>query len=217
MTVTTTPTHVLWTGDFGERVAAHLTSATGCPALRADVQGRRTAEWPHTGLRLVATWRPEEALFAQVARLHSATRTPWLPVIHEYPLIRIGPLVVPGAGPCYRCYLRRRSQHDRGSAAAQALRASAAADPRHGVTGFTEGQTMIAASLALDLIVRHQTAAAGRAGQVLFYNVLTRSLIADTVVRVHGCGECGTPPHPDDGWRHLAADLAPVLGGGARR
>ncbi|WP_411146945.1 TOMM precursor leader peptide-binding protein [Streptomyces sp. x-80] len=216
MTVTTTPTHVLWTGDFGERVAARLASMTGCPTLRADARGRRTAEWPHTGLRLVAAWRAEEELFAQVARLHSATRTPWLPIVHEYPMIRIGPLVMPGKGACYGCYVRRRAQHDRGSAAARALRASAAADPDHGVAGFTEGQAMIGTALALDLVGRWETGAGDRAGQVLFYNVLTRSLITDTVVRVHGCSECGNPPHPDDGWRHLAADLTHAPAGGAR-
>ncbi|MFI0712208.1 hypothetical protein ACH4SK_16395 [Streptomyces inhibens] len=55
MPMTTSPTHVLWTGDFGERVAEHLGTMAGWPGMRADVQGLRSAEWPHTGIRLVVT------------------------------------------------------------------------------------------------------------------------------------------------------------------
>ncbi|MBT2365426.1 TOMM precursor leader peptide-binding protein [Streptomyces sp. ISL-10] len=208
MSITTAPTHVLWTGDFGERVAGHLETMTGGPSLRADVRGRWSAEWPHTGLRLVATWRHEPALLDRVARVHSACRTPWLPIVHEYPVIRVGPLVVPRGGPCHDCYLKRRAQHDRSPSVTQALRASLAADPDSGVSGFTDAQARMAAALATDLVHRYRTSTGARPGRVVFYNVLTRTLVGDTVVGVHGCGECGTPPHPDDGWRHLAADLA---------
>jgi bacteriocin biosynthesis cyclodehydratase domain-containing protein len=217
MPITKTPMHTLWTGEFGKRTAGHLASVTGCPARPTDAHGNAAAAWPHAGVRVVATWRDEPALFDRVARLHTACRAPWLPVVHEYPLIRVGPLVVPGDGPCYRCYLGRRAQHDRGSDSTAALRASAAAAPGHGVTGFTDAQTMIAACLALDLLREHQDKGAESAGRVVFYNVLTRALITDTVMGVHGCRECGTPPHPDDGWRRLAADLDGSLLDGSLR
>lgn len=208
MPMTSTHTHVLWTGDFGERVAGHMESTEGWPTLRADVGGRRSAEWPHaTRMRLVATWRFESALFEHVARLHAASRTPWLPVVYEYPNIRVGPLVVPGEGPCHSCYLRRRDQHDRAAAVTSAVRASLAADAGSGVAGFTDGQARIAAGLARDLLERYRAGAGVRPGQVLFYNVLTRALIGDTAVGVHGCRHCGVQPHVDDGWKHLADDL----------
>ncbi|MFI0712207.1 TOMM precursor leader peptide-binding protein [Streptomyces inhibens] len=145
------------------------------------------------------------------------TRTPWLPIVHEYPVIRVGPLVVPGEGPCHDCYTGRRAQHDRSAAATSALRASLAADPGNGVAGFTDAQARIATALALDLLDRHRTGTGVRAGRVVFYNVLTRALIGDTVVGVHGCGTCGKPPHADDGWRHLAADVRLGAPEGGRR
>ncbi|MFG2195874.1 TOMM precursor leader peptide-binding protein [Streptomyces sp. NPDC048639] len=215
MPITTAPMHVLWTGEFGERVARHVEHMTGCPTRRAGHGDLRPATWPHTPMRLVAGWRLEAGLLNEVARLHRACRTPWLPIVHEYPVIRVGPLIVPGRGPCHGCYVRRRAQHDRASTSAAALRASLAADPDHGVSGFTDAQARIAAGLALDLVDQGDAELEHRAGLVLFYDVLTRNLVADTVVRVHGCADCGTPPHPDDGWEHLAADLlsGPVGGG----
>lgn len=203
MPITKTPMHALWTGDFGERTAAHLSALTGCPTQYAALE---PAVWPHTARRVVVTWRDEPQLFDRVAQTHGVWGTPWLPVVHEFPMIRVGPLVVPGEGPCLRCYGRRRAQHDRTAQSTAALRASAAAHPSHGVAGFTESQAMIAAGLAVDLLDSHE-ADGQQAGRVCFYNVLTRALIADTVTGVHGCAECGTPVHPDDGWRHLAADL----------
>ncbi|MEV6318454.1 TOMM precursor leader peptide-binding protein [Streptomyces sp. NPDC051776] len=217
MPITTAPMHVLWTGEFGERVAGHVARMTGSPTQRAGLGDLQSATWPHTPMRLVATWRLEDALLNEVARLHHACRTPWLPIVHEFPVIRVGPLVVPHRGPCYGCYVRRRAQHDRPSASAAALRASLAADPAHGVSGFTDAQAGIAAGLALDLLDQWDSASGLRSGLVLFYDVLTRSLVADTVARVHGCPDCGTPPHPDDGWERLAADLLAGSAGGEHR
>ncbi|MEU6084217.1 TOMM precursor leader peptide-binding protein [Streptomyces sp. NPDC047108] len=217
MPITTAPMHVLWTGEFGERVARHVEHMTGSPSQRADLAGLQPAAWPHTPLRLVATWRLEATLLHEVARLHQACRTPWLPVVHEYPVIRVGPLIVPGQGPCHDCYIRRRAQHDRASTGAAALRASLASAADHGVSGFTDAQARIAAGLALDVVDQEDPASGHRAGLVLFYDVLSRSLVADTVVRVHGCADCGTPPHPDDGWEHLAADLLSAAAGGGHR
>ncbi|MEN3585128.1 MULTISPECIES: TOMM precursor leader peptide-binding protein [unclassified Streptomyces] len=213
------PTHVLWTGAFGRGVADHLAATAGWSSSEADVLGRRSAEWPHASLRVVATWRHETALLARVARLHAAWGTAWLPVVHEYPVIRVGPLVVPGEGPCYSCYLRRRGQHDQGRDVSRAIEASFESAPDNGVAGHTDAQTMIAAGVTVDLVSRHRAGRGVEPGHVVFYNVLTRSLFGDTLIGVHGCTDCGTPLAPDDGWRALAEDVGrPLLAGrgGAR-
>ncbi|MFI2458133.1 TOMM precursor leader peptide-binding protein [Streptomyces sp. NPDC019539] len=180
--------------------------------MRANSNGRDASRWPHAQTRVVATWRPEATLFDEVARLHNACRTSWLPIVYEYPAIRVGPLVVPGEGPCSRCYARRRVQHDRNAVGTAALNASLAADPRRGVTGFTDAQARIAAALGVELLNRYR---AGRVqpGRTTFYNVLTRNLVTDTVTAVHGCRECDRSVHIDDGWQHLAADLSPESDG----
>ncbi|MFE9254187.1 TOMM precursor leader peptide-binding protein [Streptomyces sp. NPDC006879] len=215
----TEPTHILWTGAFGRSVADHLSSTLGWQASATDALGRRSAEWPHAGLRIVATWRHETALLARVARLHASWGTVWLPVVQEFPVIRVGPLVVPGEGPCYSCYLRRREQHEQGRVVSQALEASFETSPQNGVGGYADAQAMIAAGVTADLVARYRAGQQVEPGRVVFYNVLTRSLFADTVIGVHGCRECGPPLDPDDGWRGLAEELAgPVTAGlgGAR-
>lgn len=212
MPFTTAPAHILWTGTFGRRVADHLTALTDWPSATADALGSRSAEWPHTALRVLALWRDEPTLLEGVARLHGVCRTTWLPVVQEFPLIRIGPLVVPGEGPCHSCYTRRRAQHERGREVTRALQESRAADPGHGIAGFTDAQAMIAAGLAVDLLTRYRTGDGAVPGQVTFYNMLSRSLFSDTVIGVHGCPECGPPVDPDDGWRRLADELPLTTG-----
>ncbi|MFB6521202.1 TOMM precursor leader peptide-binding protein [Streptomyces sp. NPDC056401] len=220
MTLTKTPLHTLWTGAFGERVATHISALTGSASTAARHDGTYSATWPHARLRIVATWRHEPVLTSRLSELHTAFGTPWLPVVLEYPKIRIGPLIVPGEGPCHDCYLARRSQHDRSPVGTAALRASAAADPEAGVSGFTEGQAMVAAGLAVDLVqARGGEPHAVAPGRVLFYDVLSRALITDTVLGVHGCPRCGTSTHPDEGWIDLATHLRlgeGVLTGGLR-
>ncbi|MER5885342.1 TOMM precursor leader peptide-binding protein [Streptomyces sp. NPDC001941] len=208
MTVSRTPLHTVWTGDFGREVAVRLASLTGAPHDRTDPPATGRARWPHAGLRVVAAWRGDPALFEELAAYQAALGVPWLPVVHEFPAIRVGPLVVPGRGPCHGCYVRRRAQHDRSPGTRTALRASAERDAGAGVRGFTAAQAMVAAGLAGRLIADSVDDRGAHAGTVLVYDVLTRGLLADTVLGVHGCAECGTPPHPDDGWRHLADDLA---------
>ncbi|MDH2392158.1 TOMM precursor leader peptide-binding protein [Streptomyces sp. HNM0663] len=217
MPLTREPTHVLWTGTFGRSVADHLSRTAGWRSSPADVHGRRSAEWPPAAFRVVALWRHESALLARVARLHAAWGTAWLPVVQEYPVIRVGPLVVPGEGSCYSCYLRRRAQHDQGRPVTQALETAFDAAPENGVTGYTDAQALIAAGVTADLVSRHLTERTVAPGHVVFYNVLTRSLFADTVLGVHGCPECGPSVDPDDGWRELAEDLTrpPAAGAGA--
>ncbi|WP_338676497.1 TOMM precursor leader peptide-binding protein [Streptomyces sp. SCSIO 30461] len=213
------PTHVLWAGAFGRSVADHLSAAAGWGSSPADALGLRSAEWPHCALRVVAVWRHESALLTRIARLHTAWGTAWIPVVQEFPVIRVGPLVVPGEGPCYSCYLRRRAQHDQARAVSKALETSFRAGPENGVTGHTDAQAAIAAGVVADLLSRYRAGKDVVPGQVVFYNVLTRSLFTDTVIGVHGCPECGPPVDPDAGWRVLAQELAGPLAarsGGAR-
>ncbi|WP_212834292.1 hypothetical protein [Catellatospora sp. TT07R-123] len=64
-------------------------------------------------LVVVLQSRPGRRRFDQVDQLAFRHGWTWLPVVNDHRDIRVGPLVVPRAGPCLLCYESRRRQHER--------------------------------------------------------------------------------------------------------
>lgn len=195
-------------GDFGRRVAA-LLSATGAAHCHIAEDGAvREAFAAETDIVVAALWRPSPALCEQADSLSFARGRPWLPVTMDHPVLHVGPLVVPPAGPCYQCYLRRRAQHDRQHATTRALYAAFDADAGCGPAGFLPQHARLAASVATALI-RHcapvragvpHPAPAGRtaglpqpaaAGTVVSAGLSGHGLTSAPVVPCHDCGRCG--------------------------
>jgi bacteriocin biosynthesis cyclodehydratase domain-containing protein len=196
-------------GPFGERVA-ELLARQYPAAVTSDAAGLEGAFATAPGAVVVALWRPSPVLCEQADRLAFQNQVPWLAVTMEHPVIRIGPLVVPGAGPCFDCYRRRRIQHDTQGAATSALYAAYERDPSIGPAGYLPHHARLAAATAAQLLARtgllppgpdarsaeHRPPADPPVGQVVTLRLLRRGVSMSRVIGCHDCDRCGTPTGP---------------------
>lgn len=179
---------LLGLGPFGHRVAGLLARMTGGTELARD----GTPETAFAGAPstvVLAMWRPAPALCERADALAHVTGIPWLPIVLEPLFVQVGPLVVPGAGPCYRCFDERRMQHDRQGPQTAALYAAYDRDPACGPAGFLPQHARLAAGLAATTLLRPD----GMAGQVISAALNGVSFRQDPVIGCHGCPRCGRP------------------------
>ncbi|MFE0203402.1 TOMM precursor leader peptide-binding protein [Streptomyces sp. NPDC058985] len=111
-----------------------------------------------------------------------------MPVVLEPAALRIGPLVVPGTGPCHRCFELRRSQHDRQTRETAALYAAYDRDPQCGPRGYLPQQARTASGVAT-LMLQHADREAGHVVSLLRGGGVRR----DRVIGRHGCPRCAAP------------------------
>lgn len=212
-------------GDFGRRVAALLAAASGMDCVIVADGAVREAFASETDFVVAALWRPSRALCEQADNLSFVLGRPWLPVSMDHPVMHVGPLVVPPAGPCYQCYARRRAQHDRQNATTTALHAAFDADAECGPAGFLPSQARLAATVAAALISTCEPVrGAGphsapddrgpgllpqAAGTVASISLSGNSLTTAPVVACHDCRRCAVGCAPADGQAlmRLVSDL----------
>ncbi|MFH8386552.1 TOMM precursor leader peptide-binding protein [Kitasatospora sp. NPDC018058] len=198
--------HVLAVGAFGRAVADRL--ADRRPAeVSPETDLFQPARWPRARMRVVAAWRETPALFDLVDRLAFATGTPWLPVTMGVSALRVGPTVLGGRGPCYRCFLARQYQHQQLRELDRRLLRAYDADPALGPDGFLEAHAVLAetvAGLSADAVLGGDDLA--ERGKVRSFDLLSAEVSTLSVVPVHGCERCDRP-EPDATWRRLADDL----------
>jgi bacteriocin biosynthesis cyclodehydratase domain-containing protein len=209
--------HLLAVGNFGEAVAGRLAAVREDTVVSAARTSRwpltTSAAWPEADLRVLLSWR-EAPRLADVLDARSADwRTPWLPVVLEHPRLRVGPVVAPGHGACYACFLRRRKQHEPDAQITAALNARYDADPDAGPQGFLPHQVSLAAGMAEAEIGYFDAGTLDeRGGLVRHYHLLEHQITTSRVLRVHGCGRCNRAAEPTSSWQQLADDLTAILG-----
>ncbi|MET7673055.1 TOMM precursor leader peptide-binding protein [Micromonospora luteifusca] len=181
-------TALLGVGPFGRRVTGLLAQTTGGTQLPPDGAAETAFAGAPSGV-VVALWRPSPALCERVDERAHAIGIPWLPIVLEPSHLRVGPLVLPGAGPCHRCFEERRAQHDPHWPAAEALYAAYDRDPTFGPAGFLPQHARTAAGLAAGVLLRP----GGMAGRVISVPLRGVSVRRDPVVACHGCARCGRP------------------------
>ncbi|MFJ5968299.1 TOMM precursor leader peptide-binding protein [Streptomyces sp. NPDC093060] len=208
--------HVLAVGEFGTAVAERLRRDHHDLEISSYQAGplELSASWPDADLRILASWR-ETPRLAEVLDARSADwNAPWFPVLAEHPRLRVGPLVVPGAGACYRCYRKRRAQHERDGAHVTTLHAHYDATPESGPGGFLPHHADMAAGMALDMLRRVEAGEGERlAGTVRHWHLLEQHLSDARVVGVHACDRCRRSKEgtAEPTWADLARDLTPLL------
>lgn len=198
--------HVLAVGGFGRAVADRLVSRRQA-VVSPETDLFQPARWPRTRLRVVAAWRETPTLFDLVDRVAFATGTPWLPVTMGVSALRVGPTVLGGRGPCYRCFLARQYQHQQLRELDRRLLRAYDADPALGPDGFLESHAVLAETvtgLAADAVLGGD--GDSERGRVRSFDLLSATLSTLSVVPVHGCDRCHRP-EPDATWRRLADDL----------
>lgn len=186
-------------GAFGRRVAALFGDVTDDDCCITSEGAVRAAFMAPADIVVAALWRPSPGLCEEADGLSFALGRPWLPVTMDYPVIHVGPLVLPPVGPCYRCYLRRRAQHDRQHAITRALYAAYDQDADLGPTGFLPHQARLAASAAAMLIKHSGPTGTTHPGSVITISLSDHHLNIAPVMPCHDCERC-------------AADHAPVRG-----
>jgi bacteriocin biosynthesis cyclodehydratase domain-containing protein len=178
---------LIGTGSFGEDVVHRLSGSLP----HAQVLGAGRLQEAFTdgspSLVVLALWRPSPDLCERADALAASHRVPWIPVIMEHPVLRIGPYVRADAGPCFRCYRSRRVQHDDQHRATAALHAAYDATSECGPRGYLPHHARLAA-VVLASHLEHR-----KVGRVTTVQIATARLHTHHVVACHGCDRCGVP------------------------
>jgi bacteriocin biosynthesis cyclodehydratase domain-containing protein len=205
-------------GEFGRRVAGFMSAWLSESQEFDPDSGIGTAFSVQTDAVVLALWRPEPELCELADQLSFRHQVPWLPVIIEHPVIRIGPFVLPRTGPCFGCYARRRAQHDRQPWITAALDAGYRHDRDCGPRGYLPHQARMAAALALETLHEGMASAPARSQSPLEGPLVTTiglvggGLQVNPVIAGHNCGRCGSSgssAKPDQ-----LSELAARYGGG---
>jgi bacteriocin biosynthesis cyclodehydratase domain-containing protein len=192
---------LLATGEFGRQVNETLERSLPRPRT-ASGERMEAAFAGRPDVVVASLWRADHVLCERADELAHTYGVPWLPVVLDHSVLRIGPFVAPGGGPCFRCFDQRLVQHDHQWDSSHVLRAAYERDHTLGPEGFLPQHARVAAASAVRLLNR---AASGMptAGQVLTIQLSTLTLSFDHVVPVHGCDRCRDAP--------VAADLKSLL------
>jgi bacteriocin biosynthesis cyclodehydratase domain-containing protein len=186
--------HVLGVGAFGRAVAARLHDTLGVVAVsEPDATGNIwSAGWPNADLHILAAWREAPTLMRSLDQAAFAWRVPWLSVVYDHPYLRVGPTVMPGAGPCYACFRGRLAQHSTMSDLVDALHSHYDAHPDAGIRGFLPFHVTVASAITRAAVEAVRSRTPGEPGTVRQINVDTMRLVQGRVVGVHGCERCGS-------------------------
>lgn len=193
------PIHVLSVGPFGRAVGAAfkelMPKVPGVPevlvtALRDD-ESTVPALWPTANIHILAAWRPVRALSRAFDEMCHRWRTPFIEAVMETPLLRVGPVVVPGSGSCRTCYEKRTLQHASRPAQLEALWGYYDANPGRGPQGYLAPFVEIAALRLAQFVDELKQNSDVAAGSVWELDVVSRITRTGKVVGIHGCPRCG--------------------------
>lgn len=181
------------TGAFGGRVSEILAAGlSGCREFSAIGSSLTDAFAAGPSTIVLVLARPDQDLCESADQLSWRRQTPWLPVVMEHPVIRVGPVICPPGGPCFRCYTLRRAQHDRQRWATASLDMAYHNDQTCGPEGYLPHHARIAAALARDMLDRLALHDRDQVvGEVTTVRLLAGGLNTGRVIARHGCDRCG--------------------------
>ena len=198
---------------FGEAFGAQLAATVQV----GKVISYRTTELhaaARAQLATIAAAHPMAHICERLDKLCARSGTAWLSVVQQEGGLTVGPLVVPGRGPCYHCFLRRTAQHAVDADIVRCVTTFYREHPGAGPTGVYPPLSGFAAAVVADLAGRLADNEADDAGIVLRFDLFDWRAKKTRVLGVDGCPRCsGQPPHPD---RTIAA-FAGLFDGGVVR
>lgn len=184
--------HVVCVGAFGKTVAKCLASlhlsvrethSDGSVSIDLD-------EWPTVGVEVIAASKPVPDLCNFIDRYSREHGRPVIPLVLDSSVLRLGPIIVPGIGGCWRCWQMRSLQHAKllpeRIALLQFYEANRLVEPQ----GFLEPFAMIGAVQIASAIQSrdHLNQIAGNIWQI---DLFTREVTTGYLVGVDGCPYCG--------------------------
>ena len=115
--------------------------------------------------------------------------------------MRVGPIVMPGQGSCWGCWVRRSRQHEKWPKEQAALSRHYATHADAGPLGYLEPFALMGAA-RLVYIINALKASSAIPGYVWEIDIVKRRMTSGTVVGVHDCPRCGL--HRDASRRSFA-------------
>jgi bacteriocin biosynthesis cyclodehydratase domain-containing protein len=194
------PVILFSSGPFGLRVAGMLYASL--PACRMDDDVEIGDCFRVGGSAVVAAmWRAAPTLTSNADELSFELKIPWLPIILAHPLLRVGPLVFPGEGPCFRCYSMRCAQHDPHIEDTTAIEAFYSVNMDAGPSGYLPQHARMAAAVAIRMLAPVITPDIGGAfpippGQAASISLTKNTIAINRVVACHNCDRCRTREVP---------------------
>ena len=176
-------------GEFGDAVAEVLAGSIA-QTVRVSSEDLESVFALRPSRVILSLWRPAPALADRVDELAHLHSVPWLPIVAEHPIVRMGPLIVPGASACHQCFAGRRIQHEPRAEAMLALYQAYDENPAYGPSGHLPHHARTAAGTAITLLGDGPRPA--EPGLAITYSPVHARLAAHHVVAAHGCERCGS-------------------------
>lgn len=208
--ISLTPPHALSIGYFGRAVTQYLRvfRTDIAETVVTDDTIALPAVSPKSWAVILASWRPAPRFCELLDEFSFTWERPFVPVILDSTILRIGPVVIPGRGSCWGCWARRYTQHDSWQEERRVLLEHYASHPAAGPQGYLEPFAMIGAS-RLASILSSLAGSSAPAGHVWQIDVITREITEGIVVGVHDCSKCGLHrPAPERSFSSMRRDLA---------
>jgi len=122
-----------------------------------------------------------------------ASATKFYPIVLEDEVASLGPLVIPGEGPCYECLVARENANRADPDLARATEAHAFFG--QDVSGFVQPMARVAADLAAVDLLKYfsRTLPGGVAGRLIEADLMTPALRTRNVLRAPRCPVCAPP------------------------
>lgn len=171
-------------GAFGRAVAGYLCT------LRSDVCVIASEIDVDARVAIVASWRPCPDVCARWDDWSHRQQTPFVALVADGASLTLGPVVMPGRGPCWACFARRTRQHALWPDRRAALDQHYADQPDAGPAGYLEPAALLGAA-RLSEVVEAIDAGTVVPGSVWQINLLSREVASSVVVGVHDCPRCG--------------------------
>lgn len=197
------PVSVVSVGPFGKAVARFLKT------LRADVLEIPSANDLHTLLEMrapmriyvIAAWRPVPKLCELLDQASYEHKRPFIPLILDSRILRLGPVVLPGREGCWRCWTLRTRQHALWPKEQQALLDHYSSKVDAGPQGYLEPIALMAASRVSDTVDALDSSNV-HPGFIWQIDIFTREIVTSSLIGIHGCPHCGL--HSDETTRSVA-------------
>lgn len=183
---------LLGVGDFGDQVTSLLRHSPHLPAVVAG-NVREAFEMSSKAV-VTAMWRPCPAICEEADALAFEHGRPWLPVILDSAMVRVGPVVVPGSSACFACFTARCVQHDVQRTITRALHAAYDRDPDFGCQGYLDHHARLAAALAGHALGQLDCGRLpAKDGQVLSFSLHHARVRHHHVIARGSCPRCSRP------------------------
>lgn len=204
------PICVIAEDAFGHQVAEATARLMDVLTVAGPLTARDAWRLPPAALYVLVSGRPVVHQEVELDSLVRDWKLRFLPVVNEFPAVRVGPLRNTPDDPCLACFHQRRDQHS-DTRAVDATVARHHAGP-HAPPGqpVLPAQAQLVAEAVASFATGHHRERVGEAWQ---YHLFTQHSTWGRTTGVHGCPRCGLHrSEVDRGWT-LLRDLVRTWSG----